>query len=287
MPSAPGKTGTFLLFVVVAFGFGSAFMLNNLTVADYPPMLVALGRALVAMLAVGSFALLRGDRWATDLRSLWSYLAVGVLTIALPFAAIAYGQSRIPSSLGGVLFATIPLFTLVVSPVLLRGKKIGGVQVLGAVTGMAGVAIATQVTSDGADWQGIVVTLLAACSYALGGVLAQRLGDVSASALASVQLAFGTAVLLALASGTESFALPSLHVITVLVLLGTLCTAVPMIAVFALIHRVGASTASTSTLFIPVVAVAIGLVVLGERFSVSLVAGLFGVVIGAHLIVRK
>lgn len=97
-------------------GFGSAFMVNNIAVADYPPLLVAFGSARVAMLAVGSFALWRGHRWVTDQVSLASYLAMGVVTTILPFAAIAYGQSRIPSSLGGVLFATIPLFTLSFGP---------------------------------------------------------------------------------------------------------------------------------------------------------------------------
>jgi drug/metabolite transporter (DMT)-like permease len=124
------------LFLVVVFGFGSAFMLNNIAVADYPPLLVAFVRALVATLAVGSFALWRGHKWATDRSSLISYLAVGILTTALPFAAIAWGQSRIPSSLGGVLFATIPLFTLFFGPAFLPNKRIRSLQLAGAVLGL-------------------------------------------------------------------------------------------------------------------------------------------------------
>lgn len=286
IPSATSRLWTAFLFLVVVFGFGSAFMLNSIAVAAYPPLLVAFIRALVAMLAVASFALWRGHRWAMDGRSLLSYLAVGAFTTALPFAAIAYGQLRIPSSLGGVLFATIPLFTLSFGPVFFRGKRIGGVQLIGAIVGLAGVAVATRVSSNGADWQGVAVTLLAALSYALGGLLAQRFAHMSAPALASAQLACGT-VLLALVSGTQTFALPDLHQTIVLVLLGTLCTAAPMLAVFALIRRVGAPAASTATLFIPVVAVSIGVVVLGERFSAALLAGLVGVMLGAHLIVRK
>ncbi|WP_143026830.1 EamA family transporter [Celeribacter baekdonensis] len=74
-------------------------------------------------------------------------MLVGILTTAVPFAAIAWGETRIPSSLGGVLFASIPLFTLLLRLALATRPRHrpDRTRLRGAVIGLLGVSIAAQV----------------------------------------------------------------------------------------------------------------------------------------------
>ncbi len=67
-----GKLGILALFLVVVFGFGSAFALDNIAVVERSPVLVAALRALIAALATSGAVLLRGLRPA-DRRSLATY----------------------------------------------------------------------------------------------------------------------------------------------------------------------------------------------------------------------
>lgn len=282
-----GKLGTYALFLIVVFGFGCAFALNNVAVAERSPVLVAALRALIAALATSGVALLRGLWPPADGRSLATYFLMGGLTTAVPFAAIAWGQSRIPSSLGGMLFATIPLFTLLINFACFPERRLRPIQIVGALVGLLGVAVSMGVSAIGEDWLGIAVTLLAALSYALGSLLAQRLRRFDPQILATAQLACGTVILFpfALFHWGEFLSLKAQDLFG-LAVLGIACTAAPMLAVYALIRRVGAPSASTTTLFIPIVAVSIGALALGEGLSLSLLAGLAGVVLGAFMITR-
>jgi drug/metabolite transporter (DMT)-like permease len=283
-----GRFGTFALFLVVVFGFGSAFALNNIAVAERSPVLVAALRALIAALATSGVALLRGLRPPADRSSLAVYFLMGILTTAVPFVAIAWGQSRIPSGLGEMLFATIPLFTLLISFTCFPERRLRPIQIVGAVVGFLGAAVSMGVSAVGEDWLGIAITLLAALSYALGSLLAQRLRRFEPQVLATAQSACGTVILFPFAflfHRGEALSLEARELFG-LAVLGVASTAAPMLAAYALIRRVGAPSASTATLFIPIVAVSIGTLALGEGLSLSLLTGLAGVVLGAFMITQ-
>ncbi len=277
---------TVFLFAVVVAGFGTAFPLNNIAVASSAPFVVACARALFATLALALVALQRRERWPANPRDLGGCLVLGAFSTAIPFAAIAWGQTRLPSSLGGVLFATIPLFTLFLGVGGFMAKFHQVRQVAGAVIGLCGVAAATGAQAHGADWLGVGVTLLAALSYAIGGLLAQRQKGISPIMLAGLQLGFGTTLLIPVALSAPEPLPTGLRHLTELALLGSASTAAPMLAMFVLIRRLDAVAAATATLFIPVVAVVIGAYGLAEPLSWSLVAGLLGVCLGAFLILR-
>ena len=112
-----------IVLLTTAGLFGSSFFFIKLSVAEIPPVSLAAGRSLIAALVIGGILVASGGRLPRDART-WAVLGiVGGLTGVVPYAAIAFGQTLIESSLAGILFATIPVFTVALAPLVLADER--------------------------------------------------------------------------------------------------------------------------------------------------------------------
>jgi len=280
-----------IYFAIAALGFGGAFSLTNIAVAHFSPLDVAAARAGIAALATGGYVIWVGVRVPLTRKHLAVYLLLGVLTGAVPFAAIALGQRYITSSLASVVFASIPLFTLLAGPLVLAGQGLKGRKVAGAVTGLVGVAVAVsggKVFPDQSFLIGGGLTLGAAICYALGGLYVRRFEAIDPRALSVGQLVAAAAMLsvLTVSDGGIPVRIENPSIFMTLVLLGVFGTAAPMVAIYLLIKETSPSTASLVTFFVPFVAVAIGALFLAEPLTPTLVIGFVLVLGGASIVVR-
>ena len=121
--------------LVTAALFGSSFFFIKISVAEIPPLTLAAGRALLAAVILVVVVRTGGIVFPPLGRDWLTLLIVGMLTATIPYAAIAAGQTLIDSSLGGILFATIPLFTVVLAPVFLTEESRGRVRTRGQIVG--------------------------------------------------------------------------------------------------------------------------------------------------------
>lgn len=300
-----------LYFLIIAFGFGSAFALVNVAVASLSPIWVATARASIAALVALGFIAATGRRIRTDRRHLALYVGLGFSNVVLPFITLSWGQRMIDSGLAGVLFASITLFTVLLTPLLLPGERIRSLQLAGSLVGLVGVAVATM--GDALDLSpaaaragaaapliesldplalfGAGLTLFAALCYAIGSLVVRRVAEVDALALAAGQLVAGAAMLIATAFAFDgapqaAFGAMPAHGLAALVALGALCTAAPMISVFLLIRREGPARASLSAFAMPFMAVLIGSAFLAEPLTLSLLLGFVLVLGGAWMVIR-
>lgn len=153
---------------------------------------------------------------------------------------------------------------------------LGVLTVLGAWQGFQGV-----------DATGTALALLASLSYPVGWIYVRRtLAGTTAShlsltgaqlLLATTQLAFVTPVFTSMPSSFP--VLPLLAVVA----LGTLGTGVAMLVQYGLVSEVGPTTAQMVTYFIPVIATAAGVALLGESLTWSTPVGATIVLAGAAL----
>lgn len=284
-----------ILLILTAALFGSSFPLINVAVADIPPMHLAAARVVVAAPVLLAFLYLTGRR-LPRLGAMWlPLLGLGLLTAAIPYLAIAWGQSHISSSLGGILFATIPLFTVILAPVFSDETKLTGIQLLGILAAFVGVVLAIgpeSLTEVGAKTAGAAVTLAAALSYALGNIYARTQTGLDPVLMAAGQLLTASLILVPLGvavgpSATFSVGLPA---ILATLAVGVFSTAAPVLLMFTLVKRVGATRTSLLAFFIPIAAVLLGVVLLGERLTPMTVLGFAMITGGAILssrVVRK
>lgn len=276
-------------FGVLSLIWGFSFLLIKVGTEGYAPFQVTFGRllfgtaVLVAAMAVKRERLPRGART-------WGHLAVAALLLnALPFSLFAYSELTIPSTLAGICNATSPLWGMALSLVALSEDRPTRRRVAGLGIGFLGVLTVLGVWQGfhGLDATGTAMALLASLSYPVGWIYVRRtLAGTGAShlsmtgaqlLLATAQLAFVTPLFTTLPSR-----LPLVPLLAV-VALGALGTGLAIFLQYGIVAEVGPTTAQMVTYFIPVIATAAGVAILGESLTWSTPVGAVIVLAGAAL----
>nr|WP_051724618.1 DMT family transporter [Actinospica acidiphila] len=278
-----------LRFAALSLIWGFSFLLIKVGTQGYAPFQVTLGRlafgtaVLAVAMAVRREGLPRGART-------WMHLAVaGFLLNALPFSLFAFAELTIPSTLAGICNATSPLWGMALSLVALREDRPTRVRVAGLGLGFLGVltVLGAWQGFHGLDARGTALALLASLSYPVGWIYVRRtLAGSSAShlsltggqlLLATVQLAVVTPLFTSVPS---SLAVGPLLAIAAL---GTLGTGLAVLVQYGIVAEVGPTTGQMVTYFVPVIAAAAGILLLGETLTWSTPVGAAVVLAGAAL----
>lgn len=264
-------TRAWLVFVGLGIVWGMPYLFIRLAVRDLSPFDVAWGRVTLALLVLAPIAWRRGT--LSVLRTHRAAVcAFALLEFAIPYSLIATSERWIPSSLAGILVSAVPLTMVPVSRLLGMHEPMGARRVAGLLLGILGVtALVGFGTVSGAHaWIGIGCMLLVTVCYATGPLVVQRhlhaedsLGALAASLLvASLALAVPAAL-------TAPRHLPGLAALGSVAVLGLVCTALSMLGMFYLIKRAGAARTAVVTYINPVVAAALGVIVLHEHLGWS------------------
>ncbi len=273
-------------FGAVSVLWGIPYLFIKIAVDDgVPPGWVAWVRVVLGaavLLALASRAGL-----VSSLRGRWGWLAVfAIVEITLPFPLIAAGEQHVASSLAAILIAAAPLFVALIALRFDATERVAGRRLAGLVIGLAGVValVGIDVAGDTDELVGAIAILIAALCYAIGPlVLKRHLSDLDPRASMAAALGIAAIALTPVAALDPPSAVPSASAVTALVVLGILCTAAAFAIYAALVAEVGAGRALVITYVAPVVAVALGVAVLGERPGAGAIAGLLLILAGSWL----
>ncbi|MFJ9899180.1 DMT family transporter [Streptomyces sp. NPDC091280] len=292
-PLAPPRHRTALdwrlRFGALSLIWGFSFLFIKVGTDGYAPFQVTFGRLLFGTLVLAGTMALKRERLPRGART-WGHLAVAAFLLnALPFSLFAYAELTIPSTLAGICNATSPLWGMALSLVALSEDRPTRVRVAGLGLGFLGVltVLGAWQGFDGLDARGTTMALLASLSYPIGWIYVRRtLAGTSAShlSLTGAQLLLAT---LQLAVITPLFTsiptrFPVLPLLAVAAL-GALGTGLAVLLQYGLVAEVGPTTAQMVTYFIPVIATAAGVAVLGESLTWSTPVGAVVVLAGAAL----
>ena len=280
------------LLAVLSVLWGGSFFFNGVVLKELPPLTVVLLR--VALAAMILLPVLRAYqiRFPVGLSGWKPFFAIALLNNVLPFSLIVIGQTYIPSGLASILNATTPLFTVVVMAAA-GDEKLHARRVVGVVTGLIGVIILHGQDLHGQDpgfqsgeGVGILLCLAAAFSYGLSALYARRkLSNSPPLATATFQLLASALMMTIVAAVFERpWQLPMPGVTTWLAMIGlsALSTALAYIVFFQVLRRSGSTNVMLVTLLIPVTAILLGYLVLGESISLREIIG--ALVIGSALL---
>ncbi|MFJ9181382.1 DMT family transporter [Streptomyces sp. NPDC102360] len=294
--AAPSPTATSrpsldwrIRFGVLALIWGFSFLLIKVGTEGFAPFQVTLGRLLFGAAVVLAAMLVKRQRLPRGART-WGHLAVAALFLnALPFSLFAFAEETIPSTLAGICNATSPLWGMALSLVALSEDRPTRRRVAGLGIGFLGVLTVLGVWQGfhGLDVAGTAMALLASLCYPIGWIYVRRTlantGESNVSMiggqllLATAQLALVTPLF---TSWPTHFAMGPLLAIAAL---GALGTGVAFLIQYGLVAEVGPTTAQMVTYFVPVIATAAGVAVLGESLSWSTPIGAAIVLAGAAL----
>ncbi|MEU0844555.1 DMT family transporter [Streptomyces sp. NPDC005962] len=280
-------------FGVLTLVWGFSFLFIKVGTEAFAPLYVTLGRMLFGTAVLFAVLVARRERLPRGAR-VWGHLAVAAFFLnALPFSLFAYAETTIPSTLAGICNAASPLWGMVVAVAVVSDDRPTRQRVAGLGLGFAGVLIVLGAWQgfSGQDPVGTAFALTASLSYAVGWAYVRRtLADTGNShlAMSSGQLLLGT-VQLAVAAPLAAPApgsYPLLPLLSVLAL-GALGTGVAFLIQYGLVAEVGPTTAMMVTYFVPVIATAAGVLILGEHLTWNTPVGAAIILIGAALTQRR
>lgn len=268
--------------------WGIPYLFIRVAARTLDPAVIVCGRSLIAALVLLPLAARAGA-----LRPVlpgWRWLVLfAVVEMAVPWWLLTDAERHLPSALTGLLVATVPLFGAFITLVGQHEDRVTGIRVLGLGVGLLGVVALLGVDLDlggAGPWPVIEVLIVAVC-YAVGPfILSRRLAGLPGLGVSALSLSLTGAIWLVPGLAQLPAASPPSEAVWSVVVLGVICTALAFVLFYDLITEIGPSRATVITYLNPVVALTLGILVLGEQPTAGMLIGFPLVLLGCVLATR-
>jgi drug/metabolite transporter (DMT)-like permease len=292
MPPAINRSMSTLewgLLLSLSVLWGGSFFFNAVALTAIPPFTLVAARTVVGaallfltMRATGALFPLRRDIWV-------AFAVMGLLNNVAPFSLFAWGQTQIESGLASILNATTPLFTVVAANFLTADEKMTPARIAGVVIGFVGVVImigADALQEAGGHLLAEFACLGAAACYATSAIYARRFARMGSPPLATAtgQILAASLVMVPLALVIDhpwTLPMPGLAPIGAVLGIAALSTFLAYLIYYRILASAGAVNVMLVTFLIPISAIILGALILGERLHANHFVGM--ALIGAGL----
>lgn len=262
--------------------WGGSFFFNGIAVKELPPFSIVTLRVGLAALILLMFIRIIGQHMPTERRVWAAFFGMGLLNNLIPFSLIVWGQTQIASGLASILNATTPLFAVVVAHFLTADEKITRNKLAGVAAGFLGVIVMIgpdALSGFGTDIWAQLAVLAAALSYSFAGIFGRRFKAMGVSPLATAAgQVTATAIMLApvalVVDQPWTLAMPGMATWGAIGGIALLSTALAYVLFFRILSTAGATNLMLVTFLIPVSAILLGSIVLGERLEAKHLFGM-------------
>ena len=285
-PSVTTRDWITLAALVVTWG--SSFAMTKIAVASIDPAWVMALRLSVGGIFLSIIVILTRRQWPRE-KSLWRWFAgLGLIGHAVPFFLISWGTQFISSGLSGVLMGSIPLFVILLAHFFLPDERLTRIKAVGFVVGFVGLMIVLgpekllRFEGQGMALIGEAAILFACICYSVHGLLARRIpfqGPVEQAAC--VCLSGGImGLIFASLYAPHGLAMATPLAYLCVIGLGIVPTAIATLLVYAIVRSAGVSFVAYSNYLVPVYALGLGAIILGETLTANVGVGLVLILAG-------
>jgi len=270
--------------------WGGTFMVVSLALRGYGPITVACARVTLGAVALVTLAIAMGKKMSRGDLRLWAHLIpIGVLTTALPFTLLSWGQKFVPSAFAGVSMAAVPLFVLPLAH-FFAGETLNTRKVIGFGLGFVGtlILLGAEIAAGDSLILPRLACIAAALCYACSSVLTRRCPPLDPITLAATALVIGAVPLVAamlLVEGVPTWQ-PGVPGIAIIVL-GLIPTAFATLIRVAVIRSAGSGFMTMTGYQVPVWSMVFGAAILGEALPLRFFAALALILTGLVISQRK
>ena len=281
-----------LLLGVLACLWGSSYLLIKVALATIPPVTLMAIRVTLAALFLLVVMRVRSELLPTDSRSWCDLFVQSLLNSSVAWLVLAWGAQYVPSGMAGVLNSTSPLFVFLLTA-LSSNASSGGARsmkkITGVVLGFVGVLLVVGIDSLlglGQKTLAQAAVLCGAFLYACAALNGKRLAHLSPLVTATGTMLWAAVSLVPLSLLLEQpwTLTPSTSSLSAAATLAIMCTGIALIIYFRLIHTLGAMGVASQSYLRAGVSVLLGLFVLGEQLSATVLIGLIVTIVGVALI---
>ena len=274
MSTARQKKLGFLAWLLVCVIWGTTYLGIRVSLESMPPALMGGLRWTIAGTLLALYLAARGERLPSPSR--WGGIALmGFLLLGLGNGGVVFAEQWVPSGLAAVLLATSPFWMAGVEACLRDGEKLRPKTIAGLVIGFSGILVLVwpDITLERADRRflaGVVALQVASLGWALGSAYSRRHAR-SDHILGTTALQMLAGGLMMLAAGTVRGEWSQLFFTTrttsALIYLATLGAIGGFVAYTYALRHLPVSLVSLYAYINPVIAVALGVLLMGEQFD--------------------
>jgi len=284
------KTNWFLLILLSAI-WGGAFTLNKIALNTFTPEVIVAGRLISGSIFLVVLIYFLYKKFTINISQINYYLFMSLVGIVIPFIAIITGQKNIDSAMAGILMATMPISTILLSHIFLEDEKMNQQKFIGFVISFLGVFVLIYRkdlfvnNSISETFESQLLVILGATLYAFAAIYGKKykITDPLSASTGTILFAtfFMTIYLIFIDQSNPSYS--ALFLDINILLLGILCTAIATIIYFQILQTEGASFLSIMNFLIPLWAILFGIIILQDHFSWNYIIGLVVILFGIKL----
>ncbi|MDP6706991.1 MAG: DMT family transporter [Alphaproteobacteria bacterium] len=278
----------YFLLVALALCWGTNYFVTKVAVAEIAPATLTLGRLGAASAVLLLVHKAKRLDWPHEGR-VWAQMAVLALTAnAIPYLLIAWAQLHVDSGLAAILIAAAPLFTLASAQMLTSDEKLTAWRAGGVALGFVGIVVLVGVDALaglGRNLWAQLALLGAAFCYGLNAVLARRLPPTPTVTTSLCVSFIAGAMMFPVAVAVDGLeaAAPSWPAILAVLWLGAVSTALALLIYFTIIAAAGATFAILANYLVPLLALGLGGLFLGESPTWNALLALALILAGVYL----
>ncbi len=269
--------------------WGGSFFFIEVAVTELTPLTIVLSRVGLAALFLFGFVYLTGRKLPRSIKIWGGFLVMGALNNLIPFSLIVWGQTHIQSSLASILNATTPIFSVILAHLLTRDELLTVNRGVGILTGWIGVTVLIGIDSSlnmNVHFFGQIAVLGAAFSYACAAIFGRRFHGIDPIIVATGMLIGSTVMMIPVVFVFETpwNLTPSTITWFALIGLSLISTSLAYIIYFRILATAGATNLLLVTFLIPVSAIFLGVMVLGEQLYWDDIGGMGLILVGLLVI---
>jgi drug/metabolite transporter (DMT)-like permease len=274
------------MLVLLGAIWGGSFFFARVAVAEIPPLNLVLFRVAIAALALHLYLAVAGPSFRLAFPMAASFFLLAILNNIIPFTLMFAGQTEIGAGLASIINATTPFWTMIFANLLTDDEKLSWNKVAGVALGMAGTAVMVgpgMLAGLGGPVWAKLALLGMALSYGCAGIYARRFRALPPQVVATGQLTASAVMMIPVVllwHGTHGLFTASAEAWASVLGLAVLSTSIAYILFFSLIRSAGATNTSLVTLVVPVSAILLGALFLGERLEMFEITGMGLIALG-------
>ena len=281
----------FLLLIVLAAIWGSAFFNIKIASNTYTPMAIAFGRIFFAALVMVLYCWIKGIKIDAFGEHWKMYASIGLVNLILPFFFISFGIVKVQSNMAAILMSTAPIFATILGQLFIQDEKINFLKLLGIVIGFLGIVylFSDDLLINQSNFLYALIIILGPFCYTLGGLFSLKLKHVKNETLTSSILVWAVIMLLPILFIVENPTelRPSWSSTISLFYLGVVATAIAWLMRFYILKNNGLVFQSQVAYIIPIFGLIFGYLFLGEQITYKIVVALVAVLISTFLIEKS
>jgi len=273
--------------IILSLLWGGSYTWIELALIELNPMMIVFYRVLISSIFLIVICKVLSLTFKIEKKIFIFLFFMSLTNNVIPFNLIAWGQQEITASVGSILNATTPLFTVIIANYWPNGEKATLNRVFGVIIGFCGVILLMGLSIHDIDNSiiGQAAILLAAISYAISALIGKEIKKIHPAISATYMLSISSVVLLPiiLLSGNELIPQASKQSMIAILGLAIFSTSLAYLIFYKLIENIG-SNVMLVTLLMPVSAILLSIIILNETINTTQIIGLILILTGLILV---